>query len=177
MSALHPQARINLEKAQVLLLDHAMEGMGILVQMVTAFGVRSVCRCRTLEEATKEAAGRTLDLVLVGSDGQDSMSYDFIRWLRRSGLEPNAYAPTILISGHTQLRNVQRARDCGANYVVAKPVSADVLLDRIVWVAREKRSFISCDSYMGPDRRVHDFGPPPGSSERRQAATPSHDAA
>lgn len=170
MSGLNFNTRINLEKAEVLLLDESLEGMGILLQIVAAFGVRNTHPCRSPDEARKLALSRDIDLVLVGANGQDSTSYDFIRWLRRSGLEPNAFAPTMLISGHTQLRNVQRARDCGANYIVAKPVSPDVLLERIIWVAREKRPFIQCDSYYGPDRRVHDSGPPPGVAERRKRA-------
>ena len=168
MAGLNHDTRINLEKAEVLLLDENLEGMGVLLQIVSAFGVRNHYHCRSVDEAKKQALSRELDLVLVGANGQDSSSYDFIRWLRRSGLEPNAFTPTILISGHTQLRNVQRARDCGANYIVAKPVSPEVLLERIVWVAREKRPFISCDSYVGPERRVHDNGPPHGVAERRR---------
>jgi DNA-binding response OmpR family regulator len=168
MSGLNLNTRINLEKAQVLLLDESLEGMGILVQIVTAFGVRHTHTCRSLEEARRLTLSREFDLVLVGSNGQDSISYDYIRWLRRSGLEPNAYAPAMLISGHTLFHNVQRARDCGADYIVAKPVSPEVLLERIIWVAREKRPFIQCDSYVGPDRRVHHVGPPPGTPERRR---------
>ena len=168
MTGLNHNSRINLEKAEVLLLDENLEGMGVLLQIISAFGVRNHYRCRSEQEAKKEALSRELDLILVGANGQDSSSYDFIRWLRRSGLEPNAFTPTVLISGHTQLHNVQRARDCGANYIVAKPVSPDVLLERIVWVAREKREFIFCDSYVGPDRRVHDVGPPRGMAERRR---------
>ena len=168
MTGLNLDTRINLEKAEVLLLDESLEGMGILTQIVAAFGVRSVHRCRDVEAARKAALSIHLDLVLVGANGQDSTSYDFVRWLRHSGLEPNAYAPAILISGHTQLQHVQRARDCGANYIVAKPLSPEVLLERILWVAREKRHFISCESYMGPDRRYHDAGPPNGLPERRE---------
>jgi DNA-binding response OmpR family regulator len=169
MTGLNLDARINLERAELLLLDESLEGMAVLLQIVSAFGVRSTHRCRTTEEAKKAILGGPLDLVLIGANGHDATSYDFIRWLRRSGLEPNAYVPTILISGHTQLRNVQRAVDCGANYIVAKPVSPEVLLERILWVAREKRHFISCDSYVGPDRRFHDLGAPAGVAERRQA--------
>jgi DNA-binding response OmpR family regulator len=167
MTGLNLNARINLEKAEALLYDESLEGMGVLTQIVTAFGVRSVRRCRTAEEAKREVLSVPLDLVLVGANGQTAASYDFIRWLRRSGLQPNAFTPTILISGHTQLCNVQRAVDCGANFIVAKPISPEVLLERILWVAREKRPFIACDSYVGPDRRFHEIGPPEGLSERR----------
>ena len=62
---------------------------------------------------------------------------------------------------------MQRARDCGANFILARPLSPEVLLERILWIAREKRHFISCSSYVGPDRRFHEAGPPVGMPERR----------
>jgi DNA-binding response OmpR family regulator len=167
MSGLNLNTRINLKRAEVLLLDESLEGRSILTQILAGFGVRSVHRCRSLEQAKKEVLSCALDLILIGSDGQDSSSYEFIKWLRRSGLEPNAFTPTILISGHTQLHNVQQARDCGANFIVARPLSPEVLLERILWIAREKRHFISCSSYVGPERRFHDLGAPEGTSERR----------
>ena len=177
MAGLNSKTRINLGKAELLLLEPTLDGMSILGQIVAAFGVREVRRCRTVDDARKEVLGPPLDLILIGSDGQDSSGYDFIRWLRRSGLQPNAFTPTILISGHTQVRNVVRARDCGANFIVTKPVSPEVLLDRIVWVAREQRQFISCEAYVGPERRFHDSGPPPGVAERRQPEQESESTA
>ena len=63
--------------------------------------------------------------------------YDFVHWLRRSGLKPNAFTPTILVAGHTPRDKVEKARDCGANYIVAKPLTPLVLLERIVFVSRE----------------------------------------
>jgi DNA-binding response OmpR family regulator len=169
MSGLNLDSRINLERAHVLLLDESLEGMGVLIKIVSAFGVRNIRHCRTIDEAKKEAGGAELDLALVGCGPESGSSYDFVKWLRRSGLGPNAFTPTILISGHTQFKNVQRARDCGANFIVAKPCSPGILLERIIWVAREKRPYIQCDSYFGPDRRVHDIGPPKGLPERRRA--------
>jgi DNA-binding response OmpR family regulator len=168
MAGLNPKTRINLAKAEILLLEETHEGLAVLTQIVTAFGVRNLRRCRTAEDARREAMEQPLDLILIGSNGEDSSGHDFIRWLRRSGLDPNAFTPTILISGHTQVRNVERARDCGANFIVAKPLSPEVLLDRILWVARERRPFISCAAYVGPERRFHDSGPPNGMDDRRQ---------
>lgn len=168
MPGLNFDTKINLAKAEVLLLDETLEGLAILNQITSAFGLRRAHHCRSIEEAKREALEGPLDLILIGANGQDAGSYDFIRWLRRSGLEPNAFTPTILISGHTRLNNVQRARDCGANYIVTRPVSPEVLLERILWVAREKRPFIACSSYVGPDRRFHDTGPPAGMGERRE---------
>ena len=168
MTGLNLNTRINLAKAEVLILDDSLEGMNVLLQIVRGFGVHSIDRCRTVDEARKAVLTREIDLFLIAANGQDSSPYELIRWLRRSGLEGNAYAPVILLSGHTQLRNVERARDCGANYIVTRPVSPEVLLERILWVARERRHYVICDAYAGPDRRFHDSGPPPGKPERRR---------
>ena len=66
-----------------------------------------------------------------------------------------------------------KLRDAGSNYVVAKPITPKVLLERIFWVAREERAFIECDSYIGPDRRFKHEGPPPGTDGRRKDDLPA----
>ena len=43
-----------------------------------------------------------------------------------------------------------------------------VLLERILWAAREERQFIECDTYLGPDRRFKNEGPPIGVEGRRR---------
>jgi len=168
MGELNPHASINLEQASVMLVDDNPEGMAILVQIITAFGVKLLQRATTAEMAEKLSGTVPLDLVLASATLRVSSGYDFTSWLRRSNLKPNAYAPVILVSGHTVLSDVQKARDCGANYIVTKPLSPSVLLERIVWVAREKRPFVSSDGYVGPERRFHDLGPAPGQPDRRR---------
>ncbi len=167
MAEFHPQARVNLEKASVLLLDDKAESMNVLVQIVSAFGVRTMHRCHTIDDAKDVANATELDLILTNANLTTEPGYDFISWLRRSKLEPNAFTPAILISGHTQRSNVRKARDCGANFVLAKPVSPAVMLERIIWIASEKRPFVDCSSYVGPDRRFHELGPPAGFAGRR----------
>ena len=78
----------------------------------------------------------------------------------------------MIISGHTQKSKVEKARDCGANFIVAKPLTPKVMIDRVIWVARENRSFIECADYLGPDRRFHSIGPPPNTEGRRSDDLP-----
>ena len=109
---------------------------------------------------------------------------DFIEWLRRSRIEPNCFAPVLLTAGHTPSNAVARARDCGAHFVMAKPLTPIAVLERILWIAREGRRFVECDTYMGPDRRFKNEGVPAGMVGRRrddlqgelgQAETPNMD--
>ena len=179
MAEVNPKARVNLERAVTLLLDDNPEGISILVQIVTAFGIKTLHRCTSIEAAQEVAGQYELDLIVANANMRDSSGYDFVSWLRRVNLEPNSFTPAIILTGHTQVSNVRKARDCGANFIVAKPVSPSVLLERILWVARESRPFVACDTYVGPDRRYRDVGPPEGVEGRRRedklpkAAAPS----
>ncbi len=170
MPEINPNASINLERASVMLLDDNPEGMDILVQIITAFGVKTLHRAVSTDAAERMAGVYAMDLVLASATLRESSGYDFTSWLRRSKLDPNAFAPVILIAGHTVMSDVQKARDCGANFMVTKPLSPSILLQRIMWVARDKRAFVCSDSYVGPERRTHDVGPPPGLRDRRPAA-------
>jgi CheY-like chemotaxis protein len=160
--------RINLEKATVLLVDETPLGLDVLSTIVNGFGIGERLRATSAFEAMDLVRTRTIDLILVDSALQGMDGFDFVHWLRRSGLKPNAYAPAILITGHTPADKVAKARDCGANYIVAKPLTTLALLERIVFVARDSRPFVECDAYVGPDRRFKNVGPPAGTPGRRR---------
>ena len=93
--------------------------------------------------------------------------YGLIGWVRRDGPEAMRAVPLLLQTGHTQRTNVLRARDCGASVVLAKPVQPTMLFERLGWLARDQRPFISVPSYAGPDRRFQKLGPPDGTAGRR----------
>ncbi|MGZ3274346.1 MAG: response regulator [Caulobacteraceae bacterium] len=159
--------RINLEQATVLLLEAPRPSNDILAQTLYGFGVRQPIRCHQVEQALERArADVRLDLIICDADA-DGQSYDFVRRLRSDAPEPNRFCPVILLSGHTAITQVTQARDCGANFVVAKPLKALVLLERIFWVSSEKRIFVELPGYAGPDRRFQSWGPPPGEEGRR----------
>lgn len=160
--------RINLEKATVLLVDETPLGLDVLSTIVNGFGIRERLRAASAFEAMDLVKTRTIDLFLVEASLRGMDGYDFIAWLRRCGLKPNAYAPAILITGHTPADKVAKARDCGANYIVTKPLTMLAMLERIVFVARDARPFVECDTYVGPDRRFKNVGPPPGTPGRRR---------
>jgi DNA-binding response OmpR family regulator len=172
MAKFDPKAWINLEKARILLLDDHLEGGNILAQIVMGFGVKRVARSTSVEEAQELVNASEFHIIMVNANLRESPAFEFIDWLRRAGLQPNSFTPVVLVTGHTQRSAVERARDCGANIVLAKPVSPQSLLERIIWIAREKRPFVNCDTYMGPDRRFHDTGPPAGMTGRRHNDPP-----
>lgn len=163
---------INLRSASILLIDSNEQGLSILTQAVKGFGAKWMLRAQTFNEAKDIAEKSTVDLVICegafsGDEGPDG--FDFVRWLRRSELDPNAFTPVIITCGHTSQANVERARDCGANFILAKPIVPQVLLERILWIARDERAIVGCEAYVGPDRRFKNQGPPLGTKGRRSS--------
>lgn len=160
------RARFNLERASILILEPSQMGMSILVQILTGFGAKVLHRCESLKQAQDQVGVSELDLAIV--DAGDGEGYEFIRWLRRSRIEPNCYVPVLLTAGHTPSAAVNEARDCGAHFVMAKPLTPIAVLERIIWISKEGRRFVECDTYMGPDRRFKNEGVPPGVTGRRR---------
>ena len=105
-----------------------------------------------------------VDLLVVDCEMPGMDGFELVQWLRRSG-PPNAFVPVIMTAAHIRRSMVNKARNCGANYIVTKPFSASSLLERIVWVARDNRPFLEVGEYFGPDRRFR-AGDPPGQERR-----------
>ncbi len=161
-----PTSIINLSSAHVLMIDDSPFGLRLLDQMLKGFGVRAAYSCGSSIYAQDIIRREPMDLIIVDTDMPELDGYDLVRWMRNSGLD-NAYTPVVMIAGHTKALRVAKARDCGANFIIARPFSPSVLLDRIVWIARDPRPFLESNDYVGPDRRFHDEGPPRVGGERR----------
>lgn len=162
------RARFNLDRAAVLLLDDTPMGMSILVQIVTGLGAKTVYRCLSVEQAQEVACNYELDLAIIDGMAPAGHGYDFVKWLRTEAREPNCYTPVLLTTSHTPASDVVRARDCGGHLIIKKPIAPKVMLERILWVAKEGRPFLFSGNYVGPDRRFRNDGPPDGVGRRRE---------
>jgi len=164
--SLNPSAVFNLSKAVVMVVDDESFSLRLTTQMLLGFGVRTRYSCESADEAMTTLKAHPVDLVIVDAEMPGKDGYDLVRWLRRSGLD-NAWSPALMVSGHTPESKVAKARDCGANFIVARPLTAALLLDRILWVAKDVRGMLETSTYSGPDRRFRELGPPEGVAERR----------
>ncbi|MBA4808886.1 response regulator [Brevundimonas sp.] len=159
--------KINLAHTTILLVDDQPNSLDLLSSIVQGFGVREQLKCHSAKEAVELVQRRSVDLILVDCAMPEMDGYDFVRWLRREAAEPVRYTPVIMILGHAARARVARGRDCGASYIVAKPLTPAVLLKRIAWLGGQSRDFVDAEHYVGPDRRVRSYGPPPGEEGRR----------
>jgi DNA-binding response OmpR family regulator len=162
------ELRLDLRSAHVLCADATLLGLDIMAQILHGFGVAQVVRASSPDEFRDQIKKKTFDLIVVDAGLGSDEGFELVRGLRTQGPEPNRVAPVICVSGYTPKSQVVAARDCGANFVVAKPLSAGVMLDRILWLARHDRLFVESPNYVGPDRRYKNSGIPDGRVGRRK---------
>lgn len=163
--ALRSSAVINLAGAATMVVDDSPFTLELTTQALMGFGIRTRHACRDAAEAMEVLKDQTVDLLVVDCEMPGIDGFELVRWLRRSGLNPNAFAPVIMTAAHIRRPRVADARDCGANFVITKPFSAMALLERIVWVSRDTRPFLEVGDYFGPDRRFRST-PAPGEERR-----------
>jgi len=164
--ALRESGVINLTGATTMIVDDSPFSLDITSSALLGFGIKTKYICHNAAEAMEILKEDAIDLLVVDSEMPGMDGYELVRWLRRSGLDPNAFVPVIMTAGHVRRSRVAEARDCGANFVVTKPFSAASLLERIVWVARDNRPFLEVGDYFGPDRRFR-TAKAPQEGERR----------
>ena len=174
MAKASPSDRINLAHSSVLLVDHNAQSLDMLSSIFHGFGVREQIKCGSSDRAMRLIQQRQIDLILIDSAMPGMDGYDFTRWLRRETPAPQRHTPVIMLTGHAAQSKVQKSRDCGVSFVVTKPLTPSVLLQRIMWLAADERSFVECETYVGPDRRVRNFGPPMDMAGRRKGDLSAH---
>ena len=159
--------RIDLQSIRVMVVDDNHQSLDLLSQILIGLGVCRLEACRSAAEARELIHARRFDLLIIDGEmpGEDGIS--FARSIRGAAELPNYTAPIIILSSHTPLEKVTRARDAGVNMVVKKPIAPATLLNRIIWLAKNGRQFVESDLYVGPDRRFKRAPPPDSVGERR----------
>lgn len=160
---LRDSAVFNLTGAVIMVVDESAFSMEVTLQALQGFGVRARYAVKTIADAMDVLNLHPIDLLMVDCEMN---GHELVRWLRRSGLEPNAYVPVIMTASHVRRSRVADVRDCGANFLVTKPFSAAVVLERLIWVARDSRAYLEAGDYSGPDRRLR-ASKPRQDNERR----------
>jgi len=160
------KTRMKLAGVSALVVDNDRHAVNLLLQMLRGLGMDQPAVVETGEEARAMLQNRLFDLCIFEASLPDMGAADLISFVRR--LPPPAkYTPILVVTSYSHMRNVRAARDSGAHLVVKKPLSPQILFDRISWAASATRPFVEAGVYVGPDRRFKFAGPPEGVGRRQ----------
>ncbi len=162
----HNNVALDLSKLTVLVVDPDHYAITTVNQIMRGFGLKDQVAAENGEAAKKILDQSKIDLVIVEALLPDMPGAELVKWIRRHGDSAVKHSTIIILTGHTVARNVESARSSGANIIIKKPVAAAALFDRIAWSAATDRAFIDTPSYIGPDRRFKQLGPPDGIGRR-----------
>lgn len=157
---------LDLSKLTVLAVDPDQFALTTLSQIMRGFGLKDHVAAENGEAAKKILDRSKIDLIIVEAVLPDMPGAELVRWIRRHDDSAVKHSTIIILTGHTVPKNIESARSSGANIVIKKPVAATALFDRIAWSAATSRAFVDTPSYVGPDRRFKQLGPPDGIGRR-----------
>jgi CheY-like chemotaxis protein len=157
---------LNLQSLRFLVADGNNYFQTILYGILHALGAQHIVVTGTGDEALARSRADITDLLICDWNLPQLDGFGLVKQIRQDRNNPNRHTPVIVLTSHAQTQNVERARDCGANLVLAKPLSPKMIYDRLLWIAEDPRPFVMAPGYIGPDRRFKE-GPVLGDADRR----------
>lgn len=139
MTATGPADR-RLDGLSVLIVDDNQNMRRLLHTLLRAVRITSINEAASGREALEILANARPDIIVTDLAMKPLNGIDFVRLLRSDRTNPAAGIPVIMLTGYSEEAMVVKARAAGVNDFVAKPVSANVLRERIERVVFDSRN-------------------------------------
>lgn len=146
---------ISLDHLKALVVEDNTHMRILLRSLLLALGVNRVFESADGASGFVELRDRKPDFVLTDLSMKPVDGIEFTRNVRLGKDSPNPYVPIIMVTGHTERPRVEAARDAGVTEFLAKPITTQNLLLRLIEIVERPRPFVRCENYFGPDRRRH----------------------
>jgi CheY-like chemotaxis protein len=158
---------LNLKDLVILVADPSSYMTMLVHSMLRGFGANKVLEVRSAVDVIQTLSSQKIDILLCDSRLPPRGGLALTYALRRKVDNENRTVPILLMSSDSRESTIKRARDAGANMVIAKPMSPMSLYDRLAWIAFNPRPFVDAPNYFGPDRRFKIEGFPGGIGRRK----------
>lgn len=163
-----------LNDIHVLVVDDNKQMRFLLRSLLRAAGVGRISEASDAGHAFETMTMNPVDLILLDWKMRPIDGLAFTRRVRLAGDSPNPYVTILMLTAHTEVSRVAAARDAGVSGFLKKPISAQLLFDRIGSSLANPRMFVRTVDFFGPDRRFgaspHYSGPLRRDSDRNGGA-------
>jgi CheY-like chemotaxis protein len=152
-----------LSNISVMVVDDNPHMRLIVVAILRGVGIMHIKEASDGADALGLMRSGIPDLIIADLNMAPVDGLEFTHMVRTAPDSPYPFVPIIMMTGHTERSKVNAARDAGINELLAKPISAKTLLDRIISVIDRPRPFVKAPGYTGPCRRrveAKDFNGP-----------------
>ena len=141
------------DRLKILVVDDNPHMRKLVVTILQAFGVVNIPEAADAQTAWNIMRDANPDVVILDWMMEGMSGLDLVKMARTSAASANPFVPIIMLTSYTQADHVRQARDAGANEFLAKPVSVNGILTRLMAVIEHPRPFVRTKVYFGPCRR------------------------
>ncbi|MBY0431633.1 MAG: response regulator [Rhodospirillales bacterium] len=119
------------EGPNIAIVDPSKHMRSVMKQFLRTQGYREFLEAGNGADGLKCLQRQTIDLIICEYQLMPVNGVEFARFVRRGKDSPAPEVPIIMVTGHTEINVVLAARDVGVNAIIAKPVSAKILLQHV----------------------------------------------
>ncbi len=159
---------MQLSEFQILIVDDNRQMRFLVRSLLRAAGLRRIAEASGADEAFDLINRFPVDLVILDWNMTPVDGVALTQRLRLGRESPNHQVPIVMLTAHTERARVAAARDAGVHGLVRKPISAQMLLDRVGAALTDTRLFVRSATFYGPDRR-RSYNPDYIGPKRRRA--------
>lgn len=145
--------KLNLDLVDVLLVDPDHNARQSIRNVLYDTGFRDLRLGKKLTELRDALVVSMPDLLIAESELPDGDFCELIHGIRHHEIGTNPFIPVIALTGNPTPDVVKKVIECGADALLAKPLSAAQVLEHIDILIRERKPFVVTSDYVGPDRR------------------------
>ncbi|MCR5878607.1 response regulator [Phenylobacterium sp. J367] len=145
---------MDLRALRLLIVDDNRNAAEIVKSVLASVGAKDMELAVTAERAFEVLQAGACDLLIVDQNlGKGDEGIALVKRVRTDPASVNPYLPILMLTGYTEQRRVQAARDAGVTEFLSKPFTIVGLLRRMEALIHAPRAFVRSETYFGPDRR------------------------
>ncbi len=145
--------KIDFARLRVLVVENHALMRRLLGEMLWGFGVHHIRFARDVPDSIEFIYGEPFDLVILDFFLGELDGADFAKFVRFDDNCINRQVPILLITATPDHRQVSKVLDSGIDAMLAKPIAAKGLFDRIHAILANPQPFVITNEYVGPARR------------------------
>lgn len=149
--AMEPNPKLS--KVTVLVVDDDASIRMLLRDSMRTLGFSKIIIASDGKEALKEIEAGSIDIVLCDWVMRPMDGIGLTKAIRALNNPLKRTTPIVMITGKSELYDVQIARDAGITEYITKPFTIQQLCSRITAVVEKPRDFVIAKVFTGPDRR------------------------
>ena len=145
--------KLALDQVDILLIDPDRAVRSTIRNILIDNGFRNVTMGSGIADIESKFQINMPDLLISDIKLTDGDLSDFVYKLRHHDVGSNPFLPVIATAWSPTSDDVRGVVQSGADDIVAKPLSAGQLLQRIMMLIKARKPFVVTSAYIGPDRR------------------------